>query len=57
MSRLEDETYERILMEIPEEKWKHALRLFQCLVVSFRPLRVEEPADVQLLALRFDSDS
>jgi hypothetical protein len=29
-----DETYERILMEIPEEKWEHAHRLFQCLIVS-----------------------
>jgi len=49
-----DETYERILMEIPEEKWKHAHRLFQCLIVCFRPLRVEELADV--LAVRFDPD-
>ena len=50
-----NETYERILMEIPEEKWKHAHRLFQCLIVSFRPLRVEELAEV--LAIRFDSET
>ena len=42
-------------MEIPEEKWKHAHRLFQCLIVSFRPLRVEELAEV--LAIRFDSET
>ncbi len=50
-----DETYERILMEIPEEKWRHAHRLFRCLIASFRPLRVEELAEV--LAIRFDSDT
>jgi len=50
-----DETYERILMEIPEEKWNHAHRLFQCLIVCFRPLRVEELGDV--LAVRFESDT
>lgn len=50
-----NETYERILMEIPEEKWKHAHRLFQCLIVSFRPLFVEELAEV--LAIRFDSET
>jgi len=50
-----DKTYERILMEIPEEKWNHAHRLFQCLIVCFRPLRVEELGDV--LSVRFDSDT
>jgi ankyrin repeat protein len=49
-----DETYKRILLEIPEEKWKHASRLLQCLFVSFRPLRAEELAEV--LAVRFDSE-
>ena len=48
-----DETYERILLEIPKEKWKHAHRLLQCLFVSVRPLRVEELAEV--LAVRFDT--
>jgi hypothetical protein len=42
-------------MEIPEEKWKHAHRLFQCLIVSFRPLCVEELAEV--LAIRSDSET
>ncbi len=50
-----DETYERTLLEIPEEKWKHAHRLFQCLVVSFRPLHIDELAEV--LAIRFDSET
>jgi hypothetical protein len=50
-----DETYERTLLEIPEEKWKHAHRLLQCLVVSFRPLRIEELAEV--LAIRFESEA
>jgi ankyrin repeat protein len=50
-----DGTYERTLLEIPEEKWKHAHRLLQCLVVSFRPLRIEELAEV--LAIRFESEA
>jgi hypothetical protein len=41
-----DETYERMLMEIDEEKQPYASRLFQCLVISIRPLRVEEIAEV-----------
>jgi len=41
-----DETYERMLMEIDEEKQPYANRLFQCLVISVRPLRVEELAEV-----------
>ena len=49
-----DETYERILLAIPKEKWKHAHRLFQCLFASVRPLRVEELAEV--LAIRFDTE-
>src|SRR5712672_1817261 len=48
-----DETYERTLLEIPEEKWKHAHRLLQCLAVSSRPLRVEELAEI--LSIQFDS--
>jgi hypothetical protein len=47
-----DETYQRILLEIEEENRKYAHRLLQCLTVSFRPLRVEELAEV--LAIRFD---
>ena len=41
-----DETYERILLEIDEEKQVYADRLFQCLAISVRPLRVEELAEV-----------
>ncbi|KAH9956629.1 ankyrin repeat-containing domain protein [Russula dissimulans] len=48
-----DGTYERTLLEIPEEKWKHAHRLLQCLAVSSRPLRVEELAEI--LSIQFDS--
>jgi len=50
-----DETYERTLSEIPEEKWKQAHRLFQCLIVAFRPLRIDELAEV--LAIRFESET
>ena len=48
-----DGTYERTLLEIPEEKWKHAHRLLQCLAVSSRPLRVEELAEI--LSIQFDT--
>jgi len=48
-----DGTYERTLLEIPEQKWKHAHRLLQCLAVSSRPLRVEELAEV--LSIQFDA--
>jgi len=41
-----DETYERILFSIVEERWEYAQRLFQCLAVSFRPLCVDELAEV-----------
>jgi len=41
-----DETYERMLKEIDEEKQPYASRLFQCLVISIRPLRVEELAEL-----------
>jgi hypothetical protein len=50
-----DETYERALDGIPKEKRQHAHRLFQCLVVAIRPLRVEELAEV--FAIEFDSDA
>jgi ankyrin repeat protein len=49
-----DGTYERVLQEIPKEKRQHAHRLFQCLVVAIRPLRVEELAE--LFAIEFDTD-
>jgi len=41
-----DEIYQRALRGIEEAKQEYAHRLFQCLVASFRPLRVEELADV-----------
>ena len=47
-----DETYERTLLGIEEEKQEFAHRLFQCLTVAVRPLRVDELAEV--LAIRFD---
>jgi hypothetical protein len=48
-----DETYEQILLSIEKAKRNSAYRLFQCLAVAIRPLRVEELAEV--LALRFDA--
>jgi hypothetical protein len=48
-----DETYERILREIPKSNRVHAHRLLQCLAVAVRPLRVEELAEV--LAVDFDA--
>jgi hypothetical protein len=47
-----DETYGRTLLGIDEEKREYAQRLFRCLIVSIRPLRVEELAEI--LAVRFD---
>ena len=46
-------TYERTLQDIDEENWGYALRLFQCIAVASRPLRVEELAE--FLAIDFDS--
>lgn len=39
-----DETYERTLLDIDDENWEYAHRLFQCIVVACRPLLVEELA-------------
>ena len=47
-----DETYLRVLRGIDEEDREDVYRLLQCLVVSVRPLRVEELAEV--LAIDFD---
>ena len=47
-----DETYEHILLRIDKVKRQFAHRLFQCLAISIRPLRVEELAEI--LAVRFD---
>ena len=40
-----DETYERTLLDIDDENWAYAHRLFQCLVVARFPLRVDELAE------------
>jgi ankyrin repeat protein len=48
-----DETYQRILKEIDNANQKEAHRLLQCLAVAYRPLRVEELAEV--LALDVDA--
>jgi hypothetical protein len=48
-----DETYNRILLSIAQERREYAQRLLQCLAVSIRPLRVEELAEV--LAIRFEA--
>ena len=53
MPKTLDETYEHALLAINEEMRQYAQRLFQCLAVSIRPLRVEELADI--LAVRFDA--
>ncbi|KAH8994004.1 hypothetical protein EDB92DRAFT_350268 [Lactarius akahatsu] len=47
-----DATYERTLLDIDEENWAFAHRLFQCITVASRPLRVEELAE--FLAFDFD---
>ena len=41
-----DKTYERTLLEIDAEKRTYAHRLFQCLVISIRPLYVEELSEL-----------
>jgi hypothetical protein len=48
-----DKTYEQTLLGIDREKQEYAQRLFQCLSVSIRPLRVEELAEI--LAVEFDA--
>ena len=48
-----DETYERTLRDINRADWELAHRLFQCVAVASRPLRVEELAE--FLAFDFKS--
>ena len=50
-----DETYERILQGIDEEKRDDACRIFQWLTVSSRPLQVEELAEA--FAIDFDAET
>ncbi|KAH9013414.1 hypothetical protein EDB85DRAFT_967604 [Lactarius pseudohatsudake] len=49
-----DATYERALLDIDEANFAYAHRLFQCIAVASRPLRVEELAE--FLAFDFDGD-
>ena len=48
-----DETYLRVLSQIPQANQAHAHRMLQCLMVAVRPLQVEELAE--LLAFEFDA--
>ena len=48
-----DETYERTLQEINKADWELAHRLFQCIAVASRPLRVGELAE--FLAFDFNA--
>jgi ankyrin repeat protein len=48
-------TYERALQDIDDVNWEYAHRLFQCVTVASRPLRVEELAT--FLAFNFSSGS
>jgi hypothetical protein len=50
-----DETYEQALRGIDRQKWDYAHRLFQCLVVSKRPLCVEELAE--FFSIRSDAET
>ena len=47
-----DETYEQTLLGIDKEKREFTQRLFKCLSVSIRPLRIEELAET--FAVRFN---
>src|SRR5712671_7176014 len=47
-----DQTYGQILLGNDEEKRKYAQRILRCLMVSIRPLRVEELAEI--FAFQFD---
>jgi len=46
-----DDTYAHTLLGIDEEKRQYAQRLFRCLTVSIRPLRVEELAEILAVSL------
>ena len=51
LPRTLDETYERTLQGIDEEKWEYAHRIFQFLTVSARPLYVQELAEVFAISI------
>ena len=48
-----DGTYDRALRDIDEANWEPAHRLLQCVAVAFRPLHVEELAEI----LSFDFET
>src|SRR3979490_2547435 len=50
-----DETYARALEDIGDQNWECAHRLFQCVSVASRPLRVKELAE--FLAFDFEEGS
>jgi hypothetical protein len=50
-----DETYERVLLGIDNEKREYAERFFQCLAVSVRPLRAEELAEAIVVNLNAEA--
>jgi ankyrin repeat protein len=50
-----DETYDRTLQDIDEEKRGYTYRLFQCLTVSVRPLYVKEL--VEVFAIELDAET
>ena len=52
-----DATYERTLLRIEKSKQGYASRLFQCLAVAIRPLRVEELAEILAVLLDAGEDS
>ena len=52
-----DATYERTFLGIDKTKREYAYRLFQCLVVAIRPLRVEELAEVLAVLLDTGEDA
>ena len=49
-----DETYARILCDIPEDYTEHAIRILQWLAYSMRPMRICELAEV--IAVQLDGD-
>jgi hypothetical protein len=55
LPRTLDEIYERILLEIDEEKREYAIRLLRCLAFSRWPLQVKELAEV--IAVELDVGS
>ena len=50
-----DETYERALLGIDNEKKEYAERFFQCLAVSVRPLRADELAEAIVVNLETEA--